>query len=339
MKVRAILCVAIFLVLSGPVLGQETASSDTTSGAVVLSISPAVRVVEQSAGLPMRYSITNGSGAEQMVLAATLGEETVMPVVWKVTDASGAVVLETVLAEGLTAKNLSAEGEGRFLSGEEVLAPKDKWPLGTLRIEGFINASRSDSEQLFGVTARSVQVEVKEDGWKEATYKRCAEGLEKVLRAKFGTMAFEFPEARDLSVLTYESTPDWVTGRFKLVREYLEIDDKAKTARLRKKDGAFEFTAGDPLARAGVPCDVRGYIEGGLVALDFKQTVDTNKWFVERLPVVEEEIIKAIRDYGFEKAVEIVTKDASPDGRELPSTDSILKGGRPYEKEELPLVQ
>ena len=311
-----------------------TAAQTTPAALIELGIDGRQKVFEVSGQIEMRYALTVASDQTAGIVKSSA------PLGWKITDASGKVVLE--VAPGKADSPAALDGHSVATSGiygEQNIKPAEKWPEGVLRVEATYSATREMYAALGAVPAdafvgaissKPVEIIVKPDGWKEQTYKRYAAALERMLKSKLRPLAFEFPEARNLENVTVVTLPEGAVGRFKLEREYLEILKEQKTARLRKAEGFLEFAARDPWAKPDVPPDVKGPVEDGLVSVEFRYNMATNKWLAGRLPIIEAEILKDLQAKGYVAAESYVVPphEVMPSPT-MPSTEDMLRTPQP----------
>jgi hypothetical protein len=262
-------CAALVMLTGLPAWAADEGAKAAAAPAAFV-IAGARKVVEASEPIVVRYALSQ---------AASAGEA--RRIEWTVAGADGRTISQ-------------GAAEATALPGEFSIPSKSPWPLGTLKVSATISV-KDDGAGAAALEAKAIEEVVKPDGWKEATYQRYLDELQKKMREKFEPLAFEFPELRDLKNVSASASALGGVGRFKLVREKLDIDDVAKTARLRRYEGFLEFAAVDPWARREKKADVRGLVEGGLVALDFRLEMTTNQWLAEKLLVVQPEIVKDMK--------------------------------------------
>lgn len=290
------------------------------------------KVVEASGEIVVKYALTVVRDRKATV-AVCPGEKQAVPIAWKVTDTEGKVVAEmpagqagpSILLDGARATTMGVYGEAK-------IKPAEKWPEGTLRVEATYTATADmyakGAEGAFVGTLASkpFDIVVKPDGWKEETYRKYSSALERMLKARLRPKAFEFPELRKLENVTVTLSPDGAVGRFKLEREYLDIDDKKQTARLRKAEGFLEFVARDPWSPRQSAPDTQGLVEDGLVSVEFRYQMGSNKWLTSALPPIEEAILQDLRAKGAAAAesYEVPPELLMPE-REPVSTEDLLR--------------
>ena len=265
------LMAALVLAAAPPVWGADEGTKPAAAPPAFV-IAGARKVVEVSEPIVIRYALSqpeSGGKADRIQ--------------WTVAGANGQTIIQGAV-------------EAAELPGELSIPAKSPWPVGTLKVGATISMKGEGAgTAVTTLEAQGIEEIVKPDGWKEATYERYLDDLQKRMRDKLEPLAFEFPELRDLKNVSASASALGGVGRFKLVREMLDIDDAAKTARLRRHEGFLEFAAVDPWARREKKADVRGLVEEGLVALDFRLEMTTNQWLAQKLLEVEPEIVKDMK--------------------------------------------
>jgi len=341
MKMKALLGVArwaalALAVLIGTARAEEAKSPESGPRELTLEISSGAKVIEPGESIALLWQI-RGAGRD----AGTVKVKAVRD--FKVSALSSlGMWMSGSMEAGFTAEFAVAIDEPAGAGSKSITAAemgyKDAWTAGLIRMSAscYVEAETKaageggETKPVAGtLKSNRIEVVIKPEGWKEETYKKYLDGMHRMAMETFKPMGFEFPELRKLDEYTVTVTPQGAFGRWKLVREYLEIDDKAKTARLRTGYSSFEIAAMDPWARRDVPADLRGFGEDGLVAIDFRADITTNKWLAEKLPSVEEDMLKRLKEKGLPEPTKGGEEGAV--APPAPSPEEILRGGKPHE--------
>ena len=294
---------AVLFVASSCSKEREAARGAAAATTLELSISSVRKVVETSEDIELSCTLCDSSRKPFPVETSAQGGEVLIPVLVTVEGQTRSSSVPTEFRAPAGTPSFVYAGKC-IVAGIPQGGRSEKWPLGPITVKA-VYAAPADSPtgpkgdekaKPVEITSNVLEMVVKADGWRANAYRTYIDVLEKALRDKLGPLAFEFPEVRDLKPASITAKPDGALGIFKLTREYLDIDDKTKTARLKRAEGSLEFAVVDPWApEPGGKSDLCGLVEDGLVALDFRYKMTTNKWLADKLYSVESQIVKELK--------------------------------------------
>jgi len=300
------------LALSLPISGAYAAAAETPAtkapdiaANLDLGIMSTQKVLEPGDTVEVAYSLANMNSGAVVLIQRAASPVLALPLTWKVADDKGRMIVETT--SGKPGGKVSIPGvtsNGPLcITGTEKLNIPGELPLGTLVITASYTVSREmygssemlpSSDQLIGtVTSKTTEIVVKPEGWREKAYRTYVQAIEANLREKLKPLNFEFREARNVTPAAIIADKNGASGVLQMNYEALDINDAAKTARLKTFPGSFTIFAGDP--RSPHPSDPKAgsEVEDGLIYVWFVADLQ-NKWFIEKLFPLATETLKEV---------------------------------------------
>jgi hypothetical protein len=300
----AVLSLMVFCVCA---LAAETPAAKPPDVAANLDlvIMSSQKVLEPGDALEVAYSLANMNSGAVVLIQKAASPVLALPLDWKITDDKGQMIAETTSGKPggkVSIPGVTSNGPLCITQTDKLNIP-GKLPLGTLVITASYTVSRGmygssemlpSPESFVGtVTSKTTEAVVKPEGWREKAYRAYVSAIESGLREKLKPLNFEFREARNVTPAAIIADKNGASGVLQMNYEALDINDAAKTARLRTFPGSFTIFAGDP--RSPHPSDpkVGSEVENGLIYVWFVADLQ-NKWFIEKLFPLAMETLKEV---------------------------------------------
>lgn len=263
-------------------------------------------VVEPGDALEVVYALANTGGGPITIIQRAASPAAALPVTVKVTDAQGAPLAEATFGKPggrLSLPGVTSTGPMR-ITGTEKVAPKDKWPLGTLKVQvsysvvgenyGSMGVGPIPGNFTGTLSSPVVDVIVKPEGWREKTYRAYVSAIEKMVRERMKEHSFEFREARKMVEPTITADKAAASACIAMNYEALTGDIKTETPRLKTFPGSYTIFVSDPRSTHPAQPELSALLDNGLVYVWFVSDLQSN-FYIQKLHEVTQGILNDLQ--------------------------------------------